>query len=385
MSIVQVVQAEVKEVEKFNALVLSAELKAGSYKMFAERCIKACGSHYGFNSEEAITMLNLSSLRLEGKKAIEKVVKEKVVKEKVVKEKVVKEKVVKEKVVKEKVVKEKVVKEKVVKEKVVKDKALSDVLMPYNGVEDVTKCSALCQNGALYTQCQGVKFQQCEGGASSYCKRCVTRMLKLGSEVPEYGTIQERMKVGIYEYVDVKGKKPIHYTHVMNRYKYDKDYVVSEALKLGMVLDKSHFEEQLDVVKRGRPSKHVKEDKTKGRPKKSAKVVELGGADLFETLMAEAALKASTASEALKASTASEALDEPLKELKVKKFVFEGKAYLRSKSTGVVYDFDSFTASPMDQKVVGMYVEASKSITFNKDESSSDESSSGEESDDSYE
>ena len=81
MSIVQVVQAEVKEVEKFNALVLSAELKAGSYKMFAERCIKACGSHYGFNSEEAITMLNLSSLRLEGKKAIEKVVKEKVVKE----------------------------------------------------------------------------------------------------------------------------------------------------------------------------------------------------------------------------------------------------------------------------------------------------------------
>ena len=336
MSIVQVVQAEVKEVEKFNALVLSAELKAGSYKMFAERCIKACGSHYGFNSEEAITMLNLSSLRLEGKKAIEKVVKE----------------------------------------KVVKDKALSDVLMPYNGVEDVTKCSALCQNGALYTQCQGVKFQQCEGGASSYCKRCVTRMLKLGSEVPEYGTIQERMKVGIYEYVDVKGKKPIHYTHVMNRYKYDKDYVVSEALKLGMVLDKSHFEEQLDVVKRGRPSKHVKEDKTKGRPKKSAKVVELGGADLFETLMAEAALKA---------STASEALDEPLKELKVKKFVFEGKAYLRSKSTGVVYDFDSFTASPMDQKVVGMYVEASKSITFNKDESSSDESSSGEESDDSYE
>ena len=370
MSIVQVVQAEVKEVEKFNALVLSAELKAGSYKMFAERCIKACGSHYGFNSEEAITMLNLSSLRLEGKKAIEKVVKEKVVKEKVVKEKVVKEKVVKEKVV---------------KEKVVKDKALSDVLMPYNGVEDVTKCSALCQNGALYTQCQGVKFQQCEGGASSYCKRCVTRMLKLGSEVPEYGTIQERMKVGIYEYVDVKGKKPIHYTHVMNRYKYDKDYVVSEALKLGMVLDKSHFEEQLDVVKRGRPSKHVKEDKTKGRPKKSAKVVELGGADLFETLMAEAALKASTASEALKASTASEALDEPLKELKVKKFVFEGKAYLRSKSTGVVYDFDSFTASPMDQKVVGMYVEASKSITFNKDESSSDESSSGEESDDSYE
>jgi len=59
-------------------------------------------------------------------------------------------------------------------------------------------------------------------------------MQKLGSETPEYGTIQQRQEVDILAYVDPQGRKPIAYTKIMNKYKKSKDDVLEEATKFGI-------------------------------------------------------------------------------------------------------------------------------------------------------
>jgi hypothetical protein len=109
----------------------------------------------------------------------------------------------------------------------------------------------------------------------------------------EYGTIEERMKVGIMEYVDPKGRKVVTYTKIMKKLKVSKSEVEDEALKQELVIPEVHFDEVVVESKRGRPktAKEVKEPKgAKGRPKKSKKVLELNGEeeDLFANLVANA-------------------------------------------------------------------------------------------------
>jgi len=158
--------------------------------------------------------------------------------------------------------------------------------LPYNGEENVESCQALRQNNGLYTQCQGVRR-----GSSEYCKSCVSLMQKTGSEVPEYGTIGMRKAVGIFEYVDPKGRKPVSYTKIMKKYNLTKEQVVEEGKKMNMEINEEHFV-VAEEPKRGRPSKEKeeKEKGTRGRPKKSKKVVEIDNEceDLFASLVANA-------------------------------------------------------------------------------------------------
>jgi hypothetical protein len=119
-------------------------------------------------------------------------------------------------------------------------------------------------------------------------------MEKTGAEVPEYGTIQQRMAVGIFEFVDPKGRKPVSYTKVMKKYKISQEQVMEEAGKYNINIDSMHFVESEGDSKRGRPSskkeKEPKEKGAKGRPKKEKKVLEIEGddEDLFATLVAQA-------------------------------------------------------------------------------------------------
>ena len=151
-------------------------------------------------------------------------------------------------------------------------KDTSKIPLPFNGEYDETCCEALRQNHGLYTQCQMPKK------AGNYCKGCATAMQKAGSETPEYGTIQDRLKVGIFEYVDPKGKRPTAYKKVMKKFKLSEADVLSEASKVGMNVNAGHFAE-------------AEEEKKKGRPKKTKKVLEIegdDGEDLFKTLLSEA-------------------------------------------------------------------------------------------------
>jgi hypothetical protein len=232
---------------EFNASVfVSEQLNRQMVNMIedvAHRCVMKCASRYGFNGEEAIRSLNLS-VKMEHKKG-----------------------------------------KKVSKPKEVIAKAAFP--LPYNGEMNELCCFALRQNNGLYTQCTSVRK-----GDAKYCKGCSTTMQKTGAEVPEYGTIQQRQAVGIFEYVDPKGRKPVAYAKVMKKYKINKKQVLEEAGKINMIINPGHFVVPEESVKRGRPAsqKGKKVKGTKGRPKKSKKVLEIEGEedDLFASLVAQA-------------------------------------------------------------------------------------------------
>ena len=208
------------------------------------RCVGVLADKYGFNAEEEIRLLGLSTIKVSGGK------------------------------------------KKVVKEKVVVAKPRFP--LPYSGEFNDSLCNALRQNNGLYTQCNGKRKED-----GSFCKGCETMMQKTGSEEPEYGTIQQRMSTGIFEYTDPKGRKPVAYTKVMKKHKISKEDVMEEAGKFNITVNEGHFVAPVDCVKRGRP-KSEKEEKpkgAKGRPKKEKKVISVEDGeceDLFATLVANA-------------------------------------------------------------------------------------------------
>jgi len=233
----------------------------GMKKCVVDYCcnvIGELGSMYNFDSEEAISRLNLYNIDV-------KLIGEK---------------------------KEKVVKEKVIKEKVIKEK--SKVPLPFNNKKNENCCNGLRQNHGLYTQCESVKVKD-----SEYCKKCQSESVKNESGLPDYGTIEQRLSFGLYEFRDAKGKSPIAYTKLMSKLKFTREEVEEEAKRLNYVIDNIHFE-YTEEQKRGRPKgeKKVKESVNgitstgkKGRPKKMNKEVELTsdvGEDIFAALVENA-------------------------------------------------------------------------------------------------
>jgi len=216
----------------------------------AIRCVRECASKYNFDAEEAIRSLGLEMVKLERKAPL----KEK-------------------------------------PEKGPKEAAPKAAFpLPYNGLIDHACCYALRQNNGLYTQCP--LFRKKDG---EFCKSCTKQMQKVGADVPEYGTIQMRQAVGIMEYVDPKGRKPVHYTKVMKKFKITEEKAREESDKLNIPLNEIHFEITDLDSKRGRPSKAPKVPKekgVKGRPKKTQKVLQILGddddGDLFAELVAQA-------------------------------------------------------------------------------------------------
>ena len=238
---------------QFNASVIISEqlnrLMVNAAQELAQRAVSACAEHYKFDAEEAIGLLGLNNVKLERKSAV---------------------------------------KDEEVKEKVVIPKPKFP--LPYNGELNDTYCYALRQNNGLYTQCLGVRK-----GEAKFCKSCAAQMLKRGEDVPEYGTIQQRQAVGILEYVDPKGRKPIAYTKLMKKYKISQEDVIEEAGKLNITINEIHFTATEEENKRGRRAKNQdKEEKVKGvkgRPKKEKSVILIEGDDdddLFAALVEEA-------------------------------------------------------------------------------------------------
>ena len=213
----------------------------------AKRAVSACASHYKFDGEEALRLLNLNDVRVSRK--------------------------------------EKVVGSSAKKAKIVVAKA--SFPLPYNGECNESVCHGLRQNNGLYTQCPSARK-----GENMFCRSCQSSADK-NSGIPEYGTIEQRNAVDIFEYVDPKGRKPSAYSKVMKKYKVSKEVVLAEAGKLGITIAENHFVEAVQEGKRGRPKaeKAPKEPKgLKGRPKKSKKVLEIEGEeeDLFASLVANA-------------------------------------------------------------------------------------------------
>jgi hypothetical protein len=398
----------------------------------AIRAVKECGRMYNFDGEEAVRLLGLETLKLSRVKPLcESDVKR--------------------------------------KEKIVK----ASFPLPFNGENNEMYCQALRQNNGLYTQCQISRK-----GSVKYCKSCQALAEKGEDNIPEYGTIWQRMAVDIFEYVDPKGRKPVAYTKIMKKYKLSEEQVLEEGKKLNINIIAKHFEIQEEAVKRGRPAAAKKEAKeakgAKGRPKKEKKVLAIDGdeEDLFANLVANAqdgedtlkskkvvgltkeevieknlpanaeddddmshhtvkkddeevsekvlakalkaqekalkaqekalvkeqekalaaqkkALKADKLAEEKQAKADKLAEEKQAKELKklsakedeeepdvVKKIEVDGKKYLKSKKTGIIYDYNEYVKNG-EQLVVGKWNETKNKIDFTKvaesDEESEDE------------
>ncbi len=237
----------------FNAsMFVSSKLSSMLASVASElsmRVVSECASRYNFNGDEAIRLLGLSDISVINSSEV-------------------------------------VSKRSVKRGKTIVAKPA--FALPYNGECAADCCSALRQNNGLYTQCQivvdGVKF----------CKQCQISADK-NDGMPEYGTIEQRQAVDMFEYIDPKGRKQVHYTKVMKKLKLTQEQVLEEAGKFNININIKHFEEQeKETVKRGRPKaedKPPKEPKgAKGRPKKGKKVIQVEGDDddLFATLVADA-------------------------------------------------------------------------------------------------
>ena len=222
-------------------------LMVNTAQELAHRSIKACAEHYNFDAEEALRFLGLENVKLARTRPVEGKPK---------------------------------------KEKVVI--ARPAFPMPYNGEFNDACCFALRQNSGLYTQCQSSRK-----GEAHFCKQCQVLADKTEG-IPEYGTIQMRQAVGIFEYTDPKGRKPVAYTKVMKKYKIDQEKVLDEAGKYNININDEHFAVAEVDSKRGRPSQKEKVPKeakgSKGRPKKAKKVLQIEGDDddLFASLVADA-------------------------------------------------------------------------------------------------
>ena len=285
----------------------------------------------------------------------------------------------------------------------------TSIPLPFSGVVQEECCIALRQNSGLYTQCQSLK-----AGSSRYCNQCS----KKGE--CEYGTVESRMAVGLQDYVDSKGRKQVHYTKIMKKHNLTEAQVMEVANKHGIKVDASHFIAPVDASKRGRP-KSEKPAKVssgvKGRPKKEKKVVEIAGADedVFANLVAQAnresveeavaesavvevevpnvaevvvvekpaakvsktaadkaaekaekeAQKAAEKAEKEAQKAAEKAAKEAEKAEVVKKIEFAGHKYLKSKKTGIVYDYAEYVKTG-DQIVVGQWNDETSAIDFKK-------------------
>jgi hypothetical protein len=387
------------------SMSMSIEIVNEMKKVSAElskKVIRELGVMYNFDSEEAIKRMNLDMLNVE---LVSKVKSEKV--------------------------------KKVKSEKVKKIK--SKYPLPFNNKKNESCCSALRQNHGLYTQCENLK----NVSGIEYCKKCLKESLKNDSGIPDYGTIDDRIKVGLYEFRDPKGKSPIAYTKLMSKLKFTREEVEEEAKLLNYELVNEHFE-YVEEQKRGRPKVEKVKDTNgqssgkKGRPKKMNKEVEITsdvGEDIFASLIENAnvnvnanvnnvvsevvtevvnseksekeaekdakkaekdakkaekdakkaekdAKKAekeakklekdakNAEKDAKKAEKEAKKVEKETKKVEkvepkqvvdddvdvVRKFEYEGTTYLKSKSTGVIYN--------MEQDLVGKWNEATQKIDF---------------------
>ena len=163
-----------------------------------------------------------------------------------------------------------------------------NIILPWCGEKLSGKCSALKLNSGLHTQCM-------KNVNENYCNGCSNLIEKNGGIAP-YGTVEDRLKCGILEYVDPKGKQTIPYANVMKKLNITQEEALHEAEKLGWVIPPCHFEKK--VSKRGRPkrdtsaedteSEEGNETKKRGRPKKEKEIVSTSvGEDLIASLIEE--------------------------------------------------------------------------------------------------
>ena len=366
--------------KKSNKKNVKSELKKMSKSIveFSKNLVRSLGEMYNFDSEEAIVKMNLDVIDVKKSKNVKEI--------------------------------------------------KSKYPLPFNNKKNENCCNGLRQNHGLYTQCESKKCND-----SDYCKKCSKESLKNDSGKPDYGSIDDRLNAGLYDFRDPKGKMPISYKKLILKLKFSREDDEEEAKRLNIEIDPIHFE-YTEEPKRGRPKSEKKEKDVnsvssgkKGRPKKENKAVEIVGdvayEDIFASLVenvnanevSDVAVEVSNdvvnsdeksekdakklekdakklekdakkaekdakkaekdakklEKDAKKAEKDAKKLEKDAKKAEketkkidkveedvdvVRKFEYEGTTYLKSKSTGVIYN--------MEQDLVGKWNEATQKIDF---------------------
>ena len=121
-------------------------------------------------------------------------------------------------------------------------------------------CQGLKYNRGLFTQCLSKK-----GESSELCKTCMKGCC---------GTVSDRLDVGLMEYKDSKGRKPVAYMTVLKRMKKSDEEV--DAFVKSFEIPEEHLVKEVKTkedTKATKATKDTTKDTKRGRPKKGASVV----------------------------------------------------------------------------------------------------------------
>lgn len=130
-------------------------------------------------------------------------------------------------------------------------------------------CKGLKYNSGLYTQCLSV----INGNNNNrFCNGCEKEGISNGTGIPDNGCVEERLKAGLMEFKDPKGRSPKEYSKVMKKLNLSEEEVRREAGNNNYIIDNIHFEKK---VKKEKKEKEVVTVLKKGRPKKEKKEVEV--------------------------------------------------------------------------------------------------------------
>jgi len=250
-----------------------------------------------------------------------------------------------------------------------------DIELPFSGEIDEKRCQGIRTAGKLYTQCLTYREE-----GERYCKKCQKESEKNESGKPNNGDMEERQKVGLYEYKDKDGKNPWPYYKLMRKQGWSREYVEEIGAKYGIRISEEHYNEK-------EMKKPVHQKGRKGRPKKEEKKVEAVEEEVEAKVEEEVEAKVEAKVEEEPELELEEVIEEePESELEevieedeevevVEEIEEEGKIYLRSKSSGLIYSVED-TANPT---VVGIWDTVKEKIDFEYRESSDDEESDDEE------
>ena len=210
------------------------------------------------------------------------------------------------------------------------------IVLPYVGLRE-GKCESLRYEHGLFVQCSREKM------LDKTCERCSKEKLR----GINYGNVDEREKVGLMDYIDVKGRKVVHYRKVMKKLNISEREVNEECERLGIKLDEKHMEEVKS--KRGRPRKEVivsdtdseGEKKKRGRPRKEKKKEEIKtGGEIIAAMVAAQEEKVEEEEEE----------EEEEDETEVCEYSIKGKVYLKSEKN-ILFDIES-------HEIVGVWIES---------------------------
>ena len=230
----------------------------------AIRCVMECSLKYGFDGDEALYALGLKVRQIS---AVDPAIIEEVIVDPAIIEEVIVEPVMVEQVIVEPIIQ-------AVEQPKVKPDAKVKITLPFNCVINNNVCLGLKLNHSLYTQCESKRMN-----GLNYCKSCAGQTDKNSNGKPDYGTVSDRMLVGLMDYKDPKGKGPIHYTKFMKKMNITQEEVINEALKLNITIDPIHFTEPEIINK-------PKQDGKKGKNPKNDKVIDVDNVtDLFAKIV----------------------------------------------------------------------------------------------------